>query len=198
MQSILIRVVLPGTPLFTTVSIYVRGKYQQQFGTTPCDPHIFLIATLNEAIIGTVGIEFPDLNGLLPCEKLYIFERIRLPVPANSANSVQFGRWTSENPTASFAIAYEVSRYAYTCGKEYAWMEQRKPTNIVLSKKGIVSHHLSDAKLILENVAPLDLSFYTDPPGLYIMSLLQATTALAPEINALVESKAVIFEHTPR
>jgi hypothetical protein len=77
-------------------------------------------------------------------------------------------------------------------------MEQRKPTNIVLSKKGIFSHHLSDAKLILENVAPLDLSFYTDPPGLYIMSLLQATTALAPEINALVESKAVIFEHTPR
>lgn len=175
---------------------FINKKYLKKFGTTPQASHLVFVARCGGQIVGTIGLDYCDKDGLLYLEKIHQFDHRSAPFPVIRNKVAQFGRWISDVPDISSALLYAATVCAKHQGKIYGWCEHTDVVHKIASRFNIVFYPVPGTKLILENVPDADRAFYekAPQPKLYITFLPQVQEALEQRVLPLIESGKLVIE----
>jgi len=173
---------------------YVEKRYFKYFNTIPSESEIYLYASTDTTVTGAIALDFENSSGRMPLESIYRLDRLRIPLPLNTSNGAQFGKWNADTTDVSLPLLYAACLYAIKQRKTYGWLNHSLAVHRVLTRKGIYFLPI-DAVLCLENVRTNDRAFYEKNPDVqcYIMELTQVVDMLKKNVLEAVDRQMIIF-----
>ncbi len=168
----------------------------EHFDVKPPPIEVIFVARENSKIVGTLGFDYCNGDGEMPLEEIFAFDKNKTPLTYDPRRSIQFSRWTAENPKISIVLIYASTLYALNRGMCYGWSEQKEKAAKSAIRAGVQLHEVCDA-VIRTNSIPREIRrFYTTKPApkLYMVELGQMLRAASKRTSLLISSGVLHLE----
>ena len=160
---------------------FITEVYKKVFSADPPPPELLFVATRNEKVVGTLGIDYCDKkDGLLPLERIYTFNRSKTPLPMASDKIVQLGRWISREANVTKPLAYIAMQYLLAHQKTHGLFEQKGKAVQASKRTGTTLHPIENTTLNVDRVGDSVKEYYTSKPEprLFMIDLKQSLDSM--------------------
>ncbi len=185
-EGVIIKLVTPVSAERKAVEDFVLEEYYHRMGgVLASTPEIIFAAFEEGVVVGTMGLEFQELCGLMPCEHTFAFDVASLKFGLNRNRTAQYTRRIirsdyKDGATLGPKLIAAVTQFALSQGKLYGFCELKPPLLRLTSKLGIELHEVKGSTILKDSVHPDVASFYlVEPyPKLYQIELVQVLEAI--------------------
>ena len=158
------------------------------------EPSHLFVATAEDEIIGTLGLELGQSSVPLTVEQYFVFDYSKLPIAYTREQTIFYSRWASSKKKLGNVLWYVASQYALEHGYIYSTC-MGKPSIIDYYKKAFDCHWLKieEAALNTEAVGKDERKVFFHEPKTepYVGIIREQIKSLPPIVESIMQKSDI-------
>lgn len=180
MRELIVRLICDDEEWSRALAFINEIAFESHRASPPPPPQYIFGAYCGDELVGTIGLDFGEVDRPLPIEAHWEFDRENTPLPFKREAMVEIGRWMASRRGVSTILFYAATIFALSHGRYYCIAEMKsKIAEHATSKLGYIMLPVQGARVLLERIREDGLPYYLDdPPSLYMLRVEQMHQAV--------------------